>query len=101
MLFLKCCPKPVLLDQLVGCGTYNWKVSGSIPIGVVLVSSSVCSAQSVLLTHPPPSSGRNHISCGNHGSETRVSYLHRGNPRRFSLNIPNKTVGLKLKKDQP
>ena len=49
----------------------------------------------------PPSSGRNHISCDNHGSETRVAYLHRGNPRRFSLNIPNKTVGLKLKKDQP
>ena len=29
------------------------------------------------------------------------SYLHRGNPRRFSLNTPNKTVRLKLKKDQP
>ena len=29
------------------------------------------------------------------------SYLHRGNPRRFSLNIPTKIVRLKLKKDQP
>ena len=27
-----------------------------------------------------------------------MSYLHRGNPRRLSLNIPNKTVRLKLKK---
>ena len=55
---------------------------------------------SVLLTHPP-SSGRYHISC----DQPRIrypgalwSYLHRGNPRRFSLNIPSKIVRLKLKK---
>ena len=61
----------------------------------------VCSALSVLLRIPPRAADGTTFPATNHGSETRVSYLHRGNPRRFSLNIPNKTVGLKLKKDQP
>ena len=75
--------------------TYNWEVVGSTPFGVVLVEGGVHRSVrlSVLSTHPP-SSGRNHsIPATNHGPEKPGwSYLHRGNPRRFSLNIPSKIV---------
>ena len=59
----------------------------------------VCSDLTVLLTHPPPSSGRNHISCDQLRIRIPGGRISIGaTRRRFSLNTPNKTVGLKLTK---
>ena len=79
---------PALLAQLVERTTYKWEVVGSTPFGVVLVEGFVHRSVrlSVLSTHPP-SSGRNHsIPATNHADQKPAwPYLHRGNPRRFSL----------------
>ena len=50
----------------------------------------VCSALTVLLTHPPPEQRTEpHFLRPTTDQKPGWSYLHRGSPKRFSLNIPS------------
>ena len=73
-------------------------------IGVVLVEGFVHRSvrlDGAINASPPEQRTEPHFLRPTTDQKPGWSYLHRGNPRRFSLNTPNKIVRLKLKKDQP